>query len=151
MPWERVMFDPQRMHRRSIRLPGYDYSSEGMYFVTICTAGRVCLFGDVVNGVMVPNMLGHVAQAEWRRSAEIRPEIEIDAFVVMPNHLHGIVGIGPVGAHAVRPYVSTACQSSIWLRQSRVCHGLGGGANEMGRPAPISAAPVLSTPSAARR
>ena len=79
--------------RRSIRLPGYDYSAAGLYFVTICTYQRQCLFGAVVNGAMRLNDLGRIVATEWVRSAEIRREIECDEWVVMPNHVHGIVRI----------------------------------------------------------
>lgn len=81
-------------HRRSIRLKGYDYSSAGMYLVTMVTYNRECLFGDIQDGAMNLNELGAIAQSEWIRSSEIRrDEIGLDAFVVMPNHLHGIVAI----------------------------------------------------------
>jgi REP element-mobilizing transposase RayT len=86
------MMDPtHRHHRRSIRLKGYDYSRTGAYFVTICTQNRDCIFGNVVDGAMVLNDAGMIAGDEWVKSANIRVEIEMDVFVVMPNHLHGIV------------------------------------------------------------
>ena len=98
-------YDPLRHHRRSIRLKGYDYTRPGAYFVTICTHDRICLFGDVVNGRMELNEYGQIVREEWFRSAEIRREIELypDEFVVMPNHLHGIVWIVPVGAMGPSP------------------------------------------------
>ncbi len=88
-------FDPQRHHRRSIRLRGYDYTQPGAYFITLCTHQRAHLFGRVVDGVMVLNALGEIVREEWFRSADIRTEIELypDEFVVMPNHIHGIVWI----------------------------------------------------------
>ena len=90
-----VRYDPTKHHRRSIRLPGYDYTQPGAYFVTICTHNREPLFGHVVNGEMVLNAWGRIVWEEWFRSAEIRAEIELfpDEFVVMPNHIHGIVWI----------------------------------------------------------
>ncbi|MEO0408413.1 MAG: hypothetical protein AAF289_13780 [Cyanobacteria bacterium P01_A01_bin.135] len=87
--------------RRSIRLPGYDYSASGLYFVTICTYQRQCLFGAVVNGEMRLNDLGQIVAAEWVRSADIRREIECDEWVVMPNHVHGIVRIVAGGLDGV--------------------------------------------------
>ena len=78
-------------HRRSIRLPGYDYSRAGAYFITICTQGRKCLFGDVAGGKMVLNEYGTIVANEWENTARIRDEIELDEWVVMPNHFHGIV------------------------------------------------------------
>ena len=85
------------MPRKRLRLPGYDYTQPGAYFVTICTHGRKMLFGQVVDGEMVLNPLGEIVREEWFRSAKIRAEIELfpDEFVVMPNHIHGIVWIVP--------------------------------------------------------
>ena len=85
--------DPARHHRRSIRLRDYDYTQAGAYFVTLCAQGRECLFGTITAGEMVLNELGQIVHEEWKRSSEIRREIELDEFVVMPNHMHGIVWI----------------------------------------------------------
>jgi REP element-mobilizing transposase RayT len=95
--------DPAERYRRSVRLAGYDYASSGAYIVTICTQSRACLLGDVRDGKMRPNDIGEVVREEWLRSATIRPEITLDAFVVMPNHAHGIVVIRDVGAHGHAP------------------------------------------------
>ncbi len=78
-------------HRRSIRLPGYDYSQPGAYFITICVQDRVCLFGEVVEDKMCLNDLAEIVIEEWKKTQEMRPRIQIDAFVVMPNHFHGIL------------------------------------------------------------
>lgn len=80
-------------NRRSIRLKGYDYSSPGEYFITICTRNRECLFGDVINGEMVLNDVGRIAKDFWYRIPERFDDIQLDAFIVMPNHIHGIIGI----------------------------------------------------------
>ncbi len=85
--------DTKKHHRRSIRLPGYDYTSPGAYFVTICAHQGELLFGEVVDEHVVLNEYGHIAHEEWLASEQIRQEIELDAFVIMPNHLHGIVWI----------------------------------------------------------
>ena len=79
--------------RRSIRLSDYDYSGSGVYFITICAHERRCLFGAVIAETVRLSPLGRVVEAEWLRSSEIRREIELDSYVVMPNHLHGIVAI----------------------------------------------------------
>jgi REP element-mobilizing transposase RayT len=78
-----------------MRLKGYDYSQSGAYFVTICTYQHQSLFGTVVGGEMVINSYGKVVGEEWFKSARIRSEIELftDEFVVMPNHIHGIIWI----------------------------------------------------------
>jgi REP element-mobilizing transposase RayT len=83
---------PQR-NRRSIRLQGYDYSQAGAYFITVCTQNRECLFGDIVDGEMRLNEAGRTVADEWLKTAEIRVEIELDEWVVMPNHFHGILVI----------------------------------------------------------
>jgi putative transposase len=85
--------DPTRHHRRSIRLPGYDYAQAGAYFVTINTHNRECLFGAVVNGEMVLSRFGQVAAEYWGAIPHHFPHVELDAWVVMPNHIHGIVWI----------------------------------------------------------
>ena len=86
-------YDPNRHHRRSIRLKGYDYSQAGAYFITLCTQDRACLFGKVVNGEMRLNDAGRMVLAEWNMLPERFPHVVLDAFVVMPNHVHGIVVI----------------------------------------------------------
>ena len=78
-------------HRRSIRLPGYDYSQPGMYFVTICTQDRECLFGEIMDGELRPNAAGQMIEKWWAKLVAKFSSIEIDEFVVMPNHLHGIL------------------------------------------------------------
>jgi hypothetical protein len=92
-------------HRRSIRLQGYDYTQDGVYFIMICTHRRALLFGDVVSDAMELTTLGCVVLEEWERTATLRPYIELDAFVVMPNHVHGIIVInwGIVGARRAMP------------------------------------------------
>ena len=88
-----MKYNPEYHHRRSIRLQGYNYSQTGIYFVTICTHKRQCLFGEIRNGKMILNQIGKIVAQEWLKSAEIRQEIELDEWIIMPNHLHGIVGI----------------------------------------------------------
>ncbi len=82
-----------RHHRRSIRLKNYDYSQAGAYFVTVCSWNKECIFGEIVNGEMHLNEYGQVVSGEWQRSSIIRKELELDTFLVMPNHIHGIVFI----------------------------------------------------------
>lgn len=78
-------------HRRSIRLKGYDYSQAGAYFVTIVTQGRECRFGEVVDGAMQLSESGRIAEDCWRAIPDHFPDVELGAFVVMPNHVHGII------------------------------------------------------------
>jgi putative transposase len=88
-------FDPQIHHRRSIRLKGYDYTLSGAYFITLVTWQREELFGNIVNAEMCLSEYGKIALEEWLKTAEIRLNICInrDEFVVMPNHIHGIIWI----------------------------------------------------------
>ena len=85
--------DQERHRRRSIRLRHYDYSRAGTYYVTICTDGRKLLFGEVIDDDVKLNELGRITAEEWLKSAQVRSEIELDTWVVMPNHVHGIVMI----------------------------------------------------------
>jgi REP element-mobilizing transposase RayT len=86
-----LKFDPKKHHRRSIRLPDYDYSQPGAYFVTIVAWHRECLFGEVTNGEMQLNKVGEIVQWEWVELSKRLNFIELGAFVVMPNHFHGIL------------------------------------------------------------
>ena len=79
--------------RRSLRLKGYDYSQAGVYFVTICAHGKVCLFGDVIGSEMKVNELRRKVQAVWNGLPVHYPHVATDAFVVMPNHVHGVIVI----------------------------------------------------------
>jgi len=82
-----------RKHRRSVRLAEYDYGQAGAYFVTICTAGRVCLFGEIVDQKMQLNRLGQIVEECWIQIPEHLTYVGLDASVVMPNHVHEIVTI----------------------------------------------------------
>jgi REP element-mobilizing transposase RayT len=90
-----MTYNPRKHHRRSIRLPGYDYTQAGAYFVTFVAHDRECLFGEVVDGVMRLNAFGEIVRDEWFRTAVVRPYVMLDPdeFVVMPNHVHGIIWI----------------------------------------------------------
>ena len=93
-----MTYDPARHHRRSIRLPAYDDAQAGAYFVTICTQNRDLMFGEVVKGQMILNGPGQMVESVWRESPQHYPGVKIDTFVLMPNHLHGViilVGAGP--------------------------------------------------------
>jgi putative transposase len=85
----------ERFHRRSVRMRGFDYTQPGAYFVTIVTVQRGSLFGEVVDGEMRLNDLGTIASNEWLRTTILRPNVQLntDEFVVMPNHVHGIIWI----------------------------------------------------------
>ena len=80
-------------NRKSIRLKGFDYSTPGAYFVTVVTQGRNCLFGDIKNGEMHLSALGKIVREEWFKTTMLRPYVHLyeDEFVIMPNHVHGII------------------------------------------------------------
>jgi len=86
-----MAYNHEKHHRRSIRLKGYDYSQAGLYFITLCCHNRVCLFGNIENGRMILNEYGHIAYNEWMKTTEKRNNVELGEFVIMPNHIHGIV------------------------------------------------------------
>lgn len=106
-----MKFDPTTHHRRSLRLSGYDYANAGAYFVTICTQGRACLFGEVVDERMILNDAGRMTERWFGQLPDKFPGVECDVFVCMPNHVHFVVAIhpdagNPVGADPrVCPYV----------------------------------------------
>jgi len=81
-------------NRRSIRLKEYDYSHPGAYFVTICTRDRECLFGDVVGGQVVLSAAGEIAKSVWVGLPNRFPLVALDEYVMMPNHVHGIILVG---------------------------------------------------------
>src|SRR5690606_29037173 len=90
-------YNPKKHHRKSIRLVGYDYSQAGLYFVTICCKDKICRFGQIKNGTMVLNEYGQIAHDEWVKTAQIRPNVQLHEFVVMPNHIHGIIQLLDIG------------------------------------------------------
>jgi REP element-mobilizing transposase RayT len=107
-----MKYNPQIHHRRSIRLKGYDYGQLGVYFITLCTHNKECWFGEIRDSQMCLNQLGKIVTQEWLRTPEIRSEITLDEWIVMPNHLHGIIitntnpspnPANPVGAHRRAP------------------------------------------------
>lgn len=125
-----MKYDLSKHHRRTIRLKGHDYSADGMYFITICTYQRNCLFGEIVNGIMNQNEYGQIVAEEWLKSADIRQEIGFGEWVIMPNHIHGIVIIdrvertNSVGAHGHAPLQDVSPQltsphQGVALRQPK--------------------------------
>jgi REP element-mobilizing transposase RayT len=95
-----MQFHPQR---RPLRLKGYDSAEAGVYFVTVCTKNRDCLFGDVVDGVMQLSVYGEIVSECWKAIPEHFRQAQLDEFVIMPNHVHGILAIMEVGATHASP------------------------------------------------
>lgn len=102
-----MTYNPDVQHRYSIRLKDYDYAQAGAYFITICTYNKESIFGNVINGEMMSNEYGQVVEREWLKTTQIRTDIELDEFVIMPNHMHGIFVIieshEGTGAHGCAP------------------------------------------------
>lgn len=88
-----MKYNPDIYHRKSIRLKGYDYSREGAYFITICTKGTECLFGEISEGIMRINLLGEMIRKWWVELTHRFNNIGLDEFIIMPNHIHGIIFI----------------------------------------------------------
>jgi len=86
-----MRFIPGTRNRRSVRLKEYGYVQAGAYFVTICTCNRNCLFGKVVDGEIRLNEYGEIVRNEWIKTASVRANVVLDVFVIMPNHIHGII------------------------------------------------------------
>lgn len=84
-------------NRKPIRLKNYDYSEPGYYFVTVCVKDRECCFGEIVNGEMALNKCGKIVDQQWQWLKQNFPYVDLDTFVIMPNHFHGILIINDVG------------------------------------------------------
>lgn len=108
--------DKSLRRRKNLRLPEYDYAQEGAYFITVCTHNKVCLFGDIVDEEMVLNDAGKIAQQCWMEIPVHFPHVTLDYFVVMPNHVHGVLFIGDepafVGAKNFSPSRSSTTRST---------------------------------------
>jgi REP element-mobilizing transposase RayT len=103
-------YDSFKHHRKSIRLPGYDYSSPGAYFITIATHQRQILFGGINDGIVQLNAPGTIISEYWSAIPIHFPNVELDEFVIMPDHIHGIIvihkndrSVRTVGARLPRP------------------------------------------------
>ncbi|MCB0282226.1 MAG: transposase [Calditrichae bacterium] len=88
-----MSYNPDKHHRRSIRLKEYDYTQSGLYFITICVFQRQHLFGKVLNGQMHLNTFGQIAQNEWEKTFKLRSNLAMQDYTIMPNHIHGIIQI----------------------------------------------------------
>lgn len=94
-----MKYDFQRHRRRSIRLKDYDYSQAGAYFITICAHNRACIFGDIQEGEIKLNQYGEIVNIEWLKTSNMRTNLVLDAYIIMPNHIHGIISISDFDRH----------------------------------------------------
>ena len=92
-----MSYDPDERNRRSIRLPQYDYTASGAYFVTVCVEGRSSLLGKVNDGRINLSQIGLTVEKAWQSISERFPDVNVDWYVIMPNHFHGIVSIDANG------------------------------------------------------
>lgn len=123
-------YDPNHHHRRSIRLRGYDYTQPGAYFITVCTYAHIHLFGEVVEGQVHLNACGRIVAGRWRALPRHGARVRLGAFVVMPNHIHGILIINP-------PRPAPASSEPMW--------GRGEASDQPGKTVPVAGAdPALS-------
>jgi len=98
------MHNPKIFNRKSLRLKGYDYSSSGSYFITICCQDNKHRFGHVENDKMILNEFGQIAHNEWLKLADRFPNFEMDTFQIMPNHMHSIITLREGSTLAVDPH-----------------------------------------------
>ena len=91
-------YNPKIHHRRSIRLPWYDYSEEGWYYVTLCVLGKKCILGKHADGQIQLYQYGQSMEDCWKWLAKQYPYVHLDEYVIMPNHLHGIIIIHTDGS-----------------------------------------------------
>jgi putative transposase len=96
-----MRYNPNRHHRRSVRLQGYDYTQAGAYFVTACTAAHTCLFGQIADGEMHLSVYGAIPLECWQEIPDHCPHVELDTFLVMPNHIHGILMLKDAAARSM--------------------------------------------------
>jgi REP element-mobilizing transposase RayT len=133
-----MSYDPEHHNRRSIRIPDFDYSAPGWFYITICTYQREPLFSLVENGLVNVTAFGHLTELCWQAIPSHFNGVDVDAFVVMPNHLHGIIVIDdhqgtachaptteafgrPVGASLatiIRPFKSAASKEINEVRET---------------------------------
>ena len=111
-----MSYNPNIHHRQSIRLKGYDYSQAGLYFVTLCLYGRACLFGHIENAEMILNDSGRTAQQCWLDIPNHYPNVVLHEYVIMPNHVHGIVQIVDDGGYGeCRGVCKGECKGEIFF------------------------------------
>lgn len=95
-------YDYQNRRRHSVRLKGYDYGQPGAYFITICTHGRECVLGEITEAAAKLSGPGRIVDQCWRALPQYFPDIELDVFAIMPNHVHGIILVTRVGSIPAR-------------------------------------------------
>ena len=106
VPYHKIM-----KYRKQNRLSNYDYSQNGMFFITICTQNKKCYFGEIANDKMILNDFGEIADKLWREIPNHNKNVKLDEFIIMPNHIHGIIEIINVVDGHDRPLHSRSAQT----------------------------------------
>jgi len=128
-----VTYNPDIHHRNSVRLRTYDYRSAGAYFVTICTHQKEPILAGIVDGTVSLSSFGNVAQECWQQIPEHFPNVNLDCFIVMPNHIHGIIVIDDsVGATHASPALTVLAAVTISAPNDRARH-----ASPLQKPGPV--------------
>lgn len=109
-----MKYNQDKHYRKSIRLKEYDYSQAGYYFVTICTHNMEHLFGEIIENHVVLNICGDIIREELLKTEQIRPNIKVDSFCIMPNHLHFIIAI----VEQFIDYVGVHCNEPLQCNES---------------------------------
>ena len=135
-----MTYDPERHHRRSIRLKGYDYAQAGAYFVTVCAEGRECSFGTIIDGVMRLNDAGRMVERWWLELNNKYPTVDTDEYSVMPNHFHGVIVI-----------TADDVRAALCGRPSRMNRGIHHRGIHTGMPLPMYGRPCVAAPSRMNR
>ncbi len=108
-----MRYNPEIHHRKSIRLKDYDYSSEGLYFITICAYQMEHLFGKIVDDKMILNSAGLIVEKEINKTNEIRKNTKIEKYVIVPNHIHLIMEILETGFSNGKPLQETKMNKNV--------------------------------------
>ena len=115
--------DSSLHHRKNLRIPEFDYSQPGAYFVTIVAQDRKTLFGHIIDGEMILNDMGKMVEEVWIAIPKHFPNVELGEFVIMPNHIHGIISITVEATHAVAAQDETLVEATHASPLPRVSRG----------------------------
>ena len=118
-----VNSDPLSLHRKILRIPDFDYSQPGAYYVTIVTQDRKTLFGHIIDGEMILNDMGKMVEEVWIAIPKHFPNVKLGEFVIMPNHIHGIISITVEATHAVAAQDETLVEATHASPLPRVSRG----------------------------
>lgn len=127
-----MSYDPQIHNKKSIRLKGHDYGEPGNYFVTICTKDRKHYFGEILDYKIQLSKIGEVVFNEWMNTQNIRQDVKIGEFVIMPNHIHGIISIVEnVGIGCANPPSNSEENSKESILNPKPIHKFGPQSNNL--------------------